>query len=278
MLVALGLVLGVASVACGDDGDDEPSPEEIAAVEEVLNQVLSAGPEQADYFFEHTTDNLIETALFSNREDCQANVEECLGEPLPPGELSGTTIDGDTATAMFTVEFGTFELHLVNEDDVWKVDIFQAASDEAPEGAASVDIGLREFAFDFEEGDIPDDGNFVFNASNTGGQPHEIVLLPIAAEGSLEEAMGGLGDDVQPAGLKIFVQPGQEDITMAFASPLAAGRYAVVCNFPDITDPEMTPHSEKGMLAEFTIGGDGEPADGDETPADEPTEEDAATE
>jgi hypothetical protein len=58
---------------------------------------------------------------------------------------------------------------------------------------------------------------------------------------------------VPPIALKVFIRPGQEDVDIAFAEPLAPGKYALVCFFPDTDDPEFTAHVEKGMLAEFTV-------------------------
>jgi hypothetical protein len=40
---------------------------------------------------------------------------------------------------------------------------------------------------------------------------------------------------------------------MAFEAPLAPGKYALVCFFPDTSDPNFTAHIEKGMLAEFEV-------------------------
>ncbi len=260
-----------AGVACDSDGDGEASAEEIAAVEEVINQTLNAGPDNATYFFDHVTDNLIETVLFSTREECEANAAECIGDPSPPVSVSETQIDGDAATSTVELDFGTVEMGLVSESDVWMVDSLQATSDDVPDGAESVDLGLSEFAFDLDAESVPADGNFAFHASNDGGQPHEIVVMSIPSEGTLEEAMATVGEDAQPAGFKVFIQPGQE-VDMAFETPLAAGRYALVCFFPDTSSEEMTPHAELGMTSEFTVS-EGDTA----TEEDSGTGEDAAT-
>jgi len=251
--VVLGLLVTTIGAACSDDGDGEASAEEIAAVEEVINQTLGSGPDEADFFFAHVTDNLIENVLFSTREDCMADAAECIGEPIPPESIADTAIDGDTATATVALDFGTVQMGLVSEDDVWMVDSLQATSDEVPEGATNVDLALTEFAFDFDADAIPSDGNFTFSVSNDGGQVHEVIVMPIPAEGTLDEALETVGEDTPPAGFKVFIVPDQE-VDMAFEAPLEAGRYAMVCFFPDTTDPEGVPHAEKGMVSEFTIG------------------------
>lgn len=251
-LLLIGLLVAIMASACDDDGDGEASAEEIAAVEEIIRQAFSSGAENADYLFAHATNNLIETVLFSTREECQANAEECLGDPSAVESVSGTAIDGDSATSLLTVDFGTFQVGLVRQGDVWMLDNLEAASDEVPAGAASVALGLSEFAFTFDEAAIPADGNFAFHVSNNGAQPHEVIVMGIPAEGTLQEALEAAGEDTPPAGFKVFIQPGQE-VDMAFEAALEPGRYAMVCFFPDTTDPEQTPHMEKGMLGEFTL-------------------------
>jgi hypothetical protein len=243
---------GFAMACSDDDGDGEPSAEEIAAVEDVLRQVFESGPDNAEFALAHVTDNLIQTVLFSTREDCTANAEECIGDPSALESVSDTTIDGDTATSTAVADFGTFTVGMVREDDVWKVDSLSAASDTVPEGATLVDLGLSEFAFIFDEATIPAGGNFAFHVSNDGAQPHEVIVAGVPPDVPLEEALGSVGEDEPPVGFKVFIQPGQE-VDMAFEAPLAPGRYALVCFFPDVTDPEQTAHAEKGMVNEFTV-------------------------
>lgn len=251
-LALVGMLIAVGGAACGDGGDGKASAEEIAAVEDVINQLSNSTGENAEYVFGHVTDNFLESVFFSSREDCQANAADCIGEPSPAQTFLNTEIAGDTATSTVTLDFGTVEIGLVRQDDVWMADSLQATSDEVPEGAASVDLGLSEFAFTLDDADIPADGNFVFHATNNGAQAHEIIVAPIPADVPLEDTLEGIGEDQPPAGLKIFIRPGQE-LDMAFDAPLTPGRYALVCFFPDTSDPEGTPHAEKGMLGEFTI-------------------------
>jgi hypothetical protein len=240
--------------ACGG-GDDKPSAEEIQEVEDVARQLFESGGSDADFVFAHVTDNLIENVFFSTREDCQANAVECIGDPSTVESIADTDISGDTATATVTVDFGTFVFGLVREDDVWKGDSLSAASDELPEGAAAVDLSLVEFAFDFSSADIPADGNFGFAVTNDGEQVHEVILQKVPEDLDLEEAIAA---EEPPAGVedvafKVFITPGQEVNMVLGDAPLEPGRYALICFFPDSTDPEGPPHAFKGMLSEFTI-------------------------
>lgn len=243
--------LAVAGVACGDDDDSDA--DQAAEVEEVTRQTMESGGENAEYVFAHVTDNLIETLFFSTRDECEANPVECLGEPAAVQSLSATTVDGDLATTVAVADFGTFEVALVREDDTWKIDALRAASDEVPEGAAIVDLALGEFSFGFDASAIPADGNFAFRAKNGGAQVHEVVVVEVPEGQELEQALEPIfAEEVPPLALKVFIHPGQT-VDVAFEEPLAAGNYALVCFFPDTSDPEFTAHLEKGMVAEFAV-------------------------
>jgi heme/copper-type cytochrome/quinol oxidase subunit 2 len=246
--VALGLLLA----ACGDD-DEGASAEEIQSVEDIVTQVFESSPDDADFLFEHVTDNLLETVFFTSREDCAANAEECIGEPSAVESISGTAIDGDTATTTVVSDFGPSEVGLVRADGVWMVDSLQAGSDELPEGVVSIDLTLAEFAFVFDDAEIPSDGNIAFHASNMGVQAHEVVVIDIPEGTELEEAIESVGaEEVPPLGFKVYIQPGQK-VDMAPDAPLEPGHYALICFFPDTSDPEFAPHIEKGMVKEFAI-------------------------
>jgi hypothetical protein len=249
--VSIGSVAVLVLAGACNDSDSEPSPEEVQEIEALITELFGATPEDAEFFLGHVTDNLLETVSFTTREECEADATSCIGEPTAVESVADVEIDGDTATANVTAEFGVVELGLVREDDQWKADSLQATSDEVPDGATSVDLGLAEFAFEVDQESIPADGNFAFNVTNNGEQPHEVIVASIPADVPLQEALEATGEG-PPAGLKVFIQPDQQ-VDMAFAAPLAPGRYALVCFFPDVNDPEMTPHAEKGMAAEFTI-------------------------
>lgn len=268
IVAVLALSLGAACSSDNNDGnggDNTPtateakqaSAEEIAAVEDTFTQTFESDATNAEYFFAHVTDNIIKNVLFApSREECEANAAECIGDPGTVISIEGTQIDGDTATLTMTSDFGTFNVGLVRADGEWMADTFQATSDDVPEGTTLVDLTLGEFAFGFDETAIPADGNFAFHVNNAGGQTHEVIIIPIPAEGDLEtilQSMEQSQEGPDPVAFKAFITPGEE-VDMAFDAPLEAGRYALVCFFPDVSDPEMTPHAEKGMVNEFTIG------------------------
>jgi hypothetical protein len=89
--------------------------------------------------------------------------------------------------------------------------------------------------------------------SNKGKQPHEAVLVKVAPGVNLQEA---LQSDGEPEGLEFqgfsSAEPGAS-YNMVLLSDLSAGHYALVCFFPDLDDPQLTPHAFKGMVSEFDI-------------------------
>lgn len=249
-LMLAASMFAVVAVACDDD---EATAEELQEVEGIAKETIESDGSNAEFFFAHVTDNVIEGVLFSTRDECQAAPAECIGEPLAIETISATEIDGDSASTVATTELGDFDVGLIREDGVWKVDSFVAASDEIPDGATVVDLDLDDFAFVFDPDKIPDDGNLAFRATNVGDQAHEVVVIGIPGGSTFEEALEAVGaEEVPPLAAKIFILPGQQ-VNMAFDPPLAPGNYGLVCFFPDVQDPEFTAHFEKGMFAEFTI-------------------------
>jgi hypothetical protein len=252
VLLLAAVALLTLAVACGDD-DDEPSAEELREVEELARQVAESDGSNADFFFAHVTDNLIETVLFSTRDNCMAAPVECIGEPASILSISSTEIEGDSAHVIAVSSIGALDIGLMRQDGEWTVDSLAAASDEIPSGATSVDLALSEFAFDFDQADIPDGGNIAFRVRNVGAQVHEVAVVAIAEGATLEESLEAVfAEQAAPVGLKVFIVPGQT-VDMAFEAPLAPGKYALVCFFPDTSDPNFTAHIEKGMLAEFEV-------------------------
>lgn len=251
LVASIALVTATAA-ACDDD--DDPSDEDIRAVEETIRIGVESSPAEVETLLARLTDNMLATTYFATREECLANAEECVGEPSTVESISDIEVDGDTATATVTWDFGTFIVGLVREDGIWRADTLKAASDDLPDGADAVDLELVDFAFGFDRGDIPAGGNFAFRVRNSGEQTHEVVLVAIPSGSSVEEAVEAVGsEEMPPLGLKVYIRPGQEDVHMVFEAPLEPGNYALVCFFPDTTDPEFAAHVEKGMIAEFTV-------------------------
>jgi hypothetical protein len=121
-----------------------------------------------------------------------------------------------------------------------------------------VELTLAEFAFSFDRAEITD-GNFAFDITNAGAQTHEAGLIKVAEDIVLDDLIGSFisGEAEDPEGVEdidfeLPIVPGQST-TMVFDGPLEAGRYVLLCFFPDTSDPERPPHAAKGMVSEFTV-------------------------
>lgn len=260
--VALVAVLGVA-VACSDDDDDgggggsEEERQELAdlATEIAGTNGETATQEEIDFYIAHITDSFVQEFGTESVEACADNAAECIGEPLPNPTVDpeSVEIEGDSATLILGSDEGDFGLEMTKEDDVWKASGLFVADDEIADGTEVVDLEMSEFAFGGDlESDAVKSGDFAFHAVNVGEQIHEVLLVALPPEGTLEELLMDETFEPEPILVKFPYAPDEES-DIALPEPLAAGRYGLVCFLPDTDDPEMTPHAFKGMTAEFTV-------------------------
>ena len=83
------------------------------------------------------------------------------------------------------------------------------------------------------------------------GVPLENLVMAIAQAGNqAANAPEAVQEIVAFGGYK----PGESG-NIVFAKTLDPGRYGLFCFFPDVNDPEQTPHALKGMYAEFSVPG-----------------------
>jgi hypothetical protein len=141
-------------------------------------------------------------------------------------------------------------------DGHWKIDSSLPGAVPIPSGTRAVDIDLREFAFVYDESAVTS-GNFGFSYENIGAQTHEIAVVKLVGDTTLEQAL--MSEEEEPAGIEFIgvvapIEPGQSG-TLVFTQPLGPGNYALVCFFPDTSSEEGIPHAFLGMTSEFTVGG-----------------------
>jgi hypothetical protein len=123
-------------------------------------------------------------------------------------------------------------------------------ADVAGDNAVTVDVS--EFTFNIESAPTTDTTGFVL--TNSGEQPHEIALVRVDLDLTLNELVElAMTSEETPEGITdvgfTSGYPGEEH-GLALEGPLTPGRYVMLCFFPDV---DGTPHVAKGMIAEFTV-------------------------
>ena len=265
LLVMLACV--VALVACSD----KAAAEEDQIFDTVTRLASLNGNDSSkadqDYYLDHITDNFNALWGYPTVEDCAADIEECIGEPLDPPLRTNLEFDYENsplkAEILITeteIEDGeTFKLSflvgLIKDDGVWKLDSLTASDDEIPSGVALVNMELREMAFIYDKDDKNlASGKFAFDIHNKGEQVHELVLIKLIEEGSIMELMEAEDEGAfEFLGVKVPILPNR---SAKMAVPeLSPGRYGLVCFLPDQAAPEgeMVPHMAMGMISEFTV-------------------------
>ena len=186
-----------------------------------------------------------------------------LFEAIYPG-FPGETLPGQTNLALVDLSPGRY---IVLGDTVQP---FEVVGDAATPGATSeaegsiVDGTVNLFDFNFEFPDTIAAGRQLWAVTNTGDQPHELLLArspePVTTEqvmelmaGESEEATPTGGGpsfaDFEPVGGIGWLSPG---LTAWTEVDLAPGTYAAFCF---VFDPETgLPHVAMGMVAVFTVG------------------------
>jgi hypothetical protein len=253
------LALSAVIAACGDD-DDGGSQEDRQEVADLTLQIATtsgatATQEQIDFYMAHITDAFVQPFGTESVDACRENAEECIGDPLENVTVGpdDVEIDGDSASVVLASEIGPIGINFVKEDGTWKAAAPFVPDDEIPEGTVVVDLELVDFGFNGDlDSDAVKSGDFAFHVKNSGEQAHEVILVELPAEGTLEELLNDESFEPEPILLKLPYSAGDES-DVALPGKLAAGRYGLVCFFPDTEDPEGTPHAFKGMAAEFTV-------------------------
>jgi hypothetical protein len=179
----------------------------------------------------------------------------------------GETLPGETSHAVVDLLPGS---HFVLDDAPFPFEV--VASDATPTASQVPEadglVRLFEMGFAFPETIEP--GRQVWQVTNTGDLPHELLLIrssePVTAEQILElftmedehaTPVGGGPSlaDLEPVGGIGWLSPGQTAWTDVTLEP---GIYAAVCF---VFDPETgMPHLMLGMVDVFTVGEGGTPA------------------
>jgi uncharacterized cupredoxin-like copper-binding protein len=267
-ITLVALLIGCVSIlgACANQEDE--------AFEMVTKMAAITGPggsqEDHDYYLEHVTDNFNSLWGYPTVADCAAKIKECIGDDtFDPPKRNSLELDGDSGTFTVTQTESSpsgdtmktaFNVGIVKEDGVWKLDSISAGDGEIPSGVELVPLELNEMGFLYDGTNASlKSGKFAFDIENKGDQVHEAVLLHLKKEGPLMELMESMGPEgpdpevIGFLGVKVPVIPGA---SAKMAVPeLEAGRYALICFLPDTSVPgkEKPPHFALGMVSEFSV-------------------------
>lgn len=121
---------------------------------------------------------------------------------------------------------------------------------------ADGDVGMVDFGFE-----LPDEigGDDVLNVVNSStGQPHEMNIVKLGDGATQQDVLDFFTSEEPPSGPPSFSgQGGMQALlpgdSQSLQLDLEPGEYVVLCAIPDFTDPEMTPHIAKGMIATVTV-------------------------
>ena len=195
-------------------------------------------------------------------------IPEWMSDLTFPGNV-GETLPGETRYAVVDLEPGTY---LVVDDFAASFEV--AGADATPAAAptpeSDTSIALIEFGFEVPEGIAA--GRQVWEVTNTGELPHELLLIwspePVTREQIFEMMTNGSGDEgatpvgggpsfaeMVPAGGISWLSPGTTGWTEVDLRP---GTYIAMCFAWD--EKSGTLHVEQGMLEVFTVGDGGTPA------------------
>jgi len=236
-----------------------------AAIEQVIRDVAAAeNAGDGERFVTFFTDDGLAAYDVGTREAILTGEAELGEDQIEVDSFPEVRVEGDTASATVyaAIQPVLYEVafELVRQDGDWLIDNFEfRGGAPALAGTDMVDVTLDEFSFRFDAAAMSS-GEFGIAYENVGEQSHEMLLIRVTEDGLTLDGLldrATNSDEEDPEGMEHvgflgFTEPGDQG-TVRFTEPLAPGRYAFLCFFPDTSDPEETPHAFKGMAAEFTV-------------------------
>jgi hypothetical protein len=260
--VALTVMTGVAALGGRGTAQAADPQLEKAITDTMEAAVADYNAADFDKFTAHFTDRGFEAEFEMSRAEAK-NSDEVFGDPLTMRSLHdiNATATGATAIVEFVSGLGVQaeELSYVKQGNGWLIDRSKPASAAVDPGTTVVDLGLQEYAFDYDAAALQG-GDVAFKVTNTGKEPHEVLLAKVddsLTASSFIDELARSGESGPPPfedfGYLGMVEPGTT-ITAALAHPLEPGTYVFFCA---VTGADGTPHFMKGMVSEFKVGAGG---------------------
>ncbi len=240
ILAALAAIVVLG--ACGDDGEQ-------AAVAATTEPPVATTDDLADY---------CATAEQLNSQDGPPTAEQLATyAELAPDEVADPTA---VVLAAFDAAGGDFGAVFADPEALAAIETLSAFEREAcglgepvdpsvtqldPE-ATRVDVTATDYHFDAT---FPTTiGRYSFVMTNSGAEPHLLILAHLEDGATIEEVLESEGETGLIASFESeFAAPGSEVVVTADLEP---GRWVVVCPIPDA---EQVPHLALGMVHEFEI-------------------------
>lgn len=258
-LSAVGiLVLAVAAAACGGDGGT--SAEDIAELEALATRVVEAGPEDAVFFVEHTTERGLEI-FGTGAEDCPEMPEAC-AQDSPPEVLNtfGTVIEADRASTNLTID-GLFVMNVafLKDDGVWKAD-GAGFSDRIPASVITIEVTAVDYAFEWDPANVKS-RNVAFSMKNDDEVEHGISVGKLSDNFDLDALIESLEngdfsisyDAEERVGIEFVGETGGgpgTTVNLVFGRDLEPGRYMLL---DQGMSEDGTSFVAMGMYSEFTV-------------------------
>jgi hypothetical protein len=236
------------------------------SVEAAINNAVDAynGGKTED-FLKYWTNDALQSEFGVSAAEVRENSEQFFGDSPPGGVVLGNfksvSVNGQNATATFDFVFGQTvspeEYTLKSQSGTWVIQAAKHLKPEIPAGVIAVDVGLKEFEFDFDSAKIKS-GNIAFKVTNNGKQAHEAVLAKVPAGFTVDQLLNADPNAAPPAGVELIgtvdaLQPGESN-NLVFSKPLDSGHYMFVCFLPDTSKGEDgPPHAAEGMVSQFDI-------------------------
>ncbi len=118
----------------------------------------------------------------------------------------------------------------------------------------ATDLTLTLTDYDFSWSQPLTAGRHVVRVLNNAGQPHEVILLRLAAGHTMQDALGFIEGGMQGPppftfhGGTAAMSPGVEN---TFAITVTPGEYVLLCLVPDAGDGQV--HAAHGMMQQVTV-------------------------
>ncbi len=180
------------------------------------------------------------------------------------GPNTGTPGIAPETSAYVDLEPGTYVIMCVIPDGegtphvehgmVKTVTVEDHEHDHGPPPEPTVDVELVDFAFDMPD-ELPE-GDHTFRVENAGGQHHELALLRLHGNKTVQDVLEWEQDPnatgPPPATFLGGITGIEAGTSQTFNATLEPGRYAVLCFLPDVTG-DGAPHVAEGMVDTFEV-------------------------